>query len=119
MKSTRRTVVALVLALLAALVVALPASPPAMAAAPLTNLAHLDWLGDRVAPPTQAGHTTYRIDSEPQIGVLWTYADRQPDGSYKRIGGGGLKPDGVNWGQGAFNSDDVSRAAVVYRGTGS
>jgi hypothetical protein len=114
MKSTRRTVVALVLALLAALVVALPASPPAMAAAPLTNLAHLDWLGDQVAPPAQAGHTTYRIDSEPQIGVLWTYADRQPDGSYKRIGGGGLKPDGVNWKQGAFNSDDVSRAAVVY-----
>ena len=44
MKSIRRTVVALVLALLAALVVALPASQPAMAAAPLTNLAHLDWL---------------------------------------------------------------------------
>jgi hypothetical protein len=114
MKSTRRTVVALVLALLAALVLALPASPPALAAAPLTNLAHLDWLGVQVAPPAQAGHTTYRIDSEPQIGVLWTYADRQPDGSYKRIGGGGLKPDGVNWKQGAFNSDDVSRAAVVY-----
>ena len=114
MKSARRTVVALVLALLAALVVALPASPAAVAAAPLTNLAHLDWLGDQVAPPVQAGHTTYRIDSEPQIGVLWTYADRQPDGSYKRIGGGGLKPDGVNWKQGAFNSDDVSRAAVVY-----
>jgi hypothetical protein len=114
MKSTRRTVVALVLALLAALVVALPASPAAVAATPLTNLAHLDWLGAQVAPPAQAGHTTYRIDSEPQIGVLWTYADRQPDGSYKRIGGGGLKPDGVNWKQGAFNSDDVSRAAVVY-----
>jgi hypothetical protein len=112
MKSIRRTVVAVVLALLAALVVAVPAQP-AMAAAPLTNLAHLDWLGAQVTPPAQAGHTTYRIDSEP-LGVLWTYADRQPDGSYKRIGGGGLKPDGVNWKQGAFNSDDVSRAAVVY-----
>jgi hypothetical protein len=82
MKSTRRTVVAVVLALLAALVVALPAGQPAMAAAPLTNLAHLDWLGDRVAPPAQAGHTTYRIDSEPQIDVLWTYADLRADGLY-------------------------------------
>ena len=114
MKSTRRTVVALVLALLAALVVALPASQPAMAAAPLTNLAHLDWLGDQVTPPAQAGHTTYRIDSEPELGVLWTYADRRADGLYHRVGGGGLKPDGVNWKQGAFNADDVSRAAVVY-----
>jgi hypothetical protein len=114
MKSTRRTVVALVLALLAALVVALPASQPAMAATPLTNLAHLDWLGDQVTPPAQAGHTTYRIDSEPQLGVLWTYADLRSDGLYHRVGGGGLKPDGVNWKQGAFNADDVSRAAVVY-----
>ena len=31
------------------------------ATAPLTNLAHLDWLGARVAPPGQAGHTTYRL----------------------------------------------------------
>jgi hypothetical protein len=113
MKSIRRTVVAVVLALLAALVVALPAQP-AMAAAPLTNLAHLDWLGDQVAPPAQAGHTTYRIDSEPRLGVLWTYADLRADGLYHRVGGGGLKPDGVNWRQGAFNADDVSRAAVVY-----
>jgi hypothetical protein len=112
MKSTRRTVVAVVLALLAALVVALPAQP-ATAAVPLTNLAHLDWLGDQVAPPAQAGHTTYRIDSEPQIGVLWTYADLRSDGLYHRVGGGGLRDDGT-WGQGAFNADDVSRAAVVY-----
>ena len=114
MKSVRRTVVALVLALLAALVVAVPAAAPALAAAPLTNLAHLDWLGDRVTPPAQPGHTTYRIDSEPQLGVLWTYADLRSDGLYHRVGGGGLKPDGVNWNQGAFNADDVSRAAVVY-----
>lgn len=114
MKSIRRTIIALVLALVAALVVALPTSQPAMAAAPLTNLAHLDWLGDQVTPPAQAGHTTYRIDSEPELGVLWTYADLRSDGLYHRVGGGGLKPDGVNWKQGAFNADDVSRAAVVY-----
>jgi hypothetical protein len=65
MKSTRRTVAAVVLALLAALVVAVPAGSAAAATAPLTNLAHLDWLGDQVSPPAQAGHTTYRFDSVP------------------------------------------------------
>ena len=47
--------------------VAADAAPPA-----LTNLAHLDWLGDTVAPPEQAGHTTYRLAEEPEVGVLWT-----------------------------------------------
>src|SRR5665648_149021 len=42
---------------------------------PLTNLAHLDFLGDTVAPSEQAGHTTYRLAEEPEVGVLWTYAD--------------------------------------------
>ncbi len=41
----------------------------------LTNLSHLDFLGDRVSPPVQDGHTTYRLADEPQIGVLWTYAE--------------------------------------------
>ena len=41
-----------------------------------------------MAPPKQAGHTTYRLAQEPEIGTLWTYADRQPDGSFKRVGGG-------------------------------
>ena len=80
----------------------------------LTNLAHLDWLGAEVAPPNQPGHTTYRLDVEPTIGVLWTYADRQPDGTYKRIGGGTYDPVTDTYGQGAFNADDISRAAVVY-----
>ena len=30
---------------------------------------------------TQAGHTTYRLGPEPSVGVLWTYADRQADGT--------------------------------------
>ena len=86
--------------------------------APLTNLAHLDWLGDKVTPPAQEGHTTYLLGDEPgeepEIGVLWTYADRQADGSYLRIGGGKYDPATDTWGQGAFNADDISRAAVVY-----
>lgn len=81
---------------------------------PLTNLDHIDWLGAEVSPPTQAGHTTYRLAEEPAVGVLWTYADRQDDGSYKRIGGGDYDLATDTWGQGAFNADDISRAAVVY-----
>jgi hypothetical protein len=77
------------------------------------NLAHLDFLGDRVAPPPQAGHTTWRLDQEPSVGVLWTYAERNADGSYRRIGGG-LDPDTGTYSQGAFNTDDIARAAVVY-----
>ena len=36
----------------------------------------------------QAGHTTWRLEQEPAVGMLWTYADRNADGSYRRIGGG-------------------------------
>lgn len=81
----------------------------------LTNLAHLNFLGDRVTPPTQAGHTTYRATAEPAIGVLWTYAEPDGDtGAYRRLGGGTYDPSTNTYGQGAFNADDVSRAAVVY-----
>ena len=94
-----------------------PASRPRSVprpAARLTNLAHLDFLGDTVTPPTQAGHTTYRLAQEPEIGTLWTYADRQHDGSFKRVGGGAYDAATDTYGQGAFNADDVARAAVVY-----
>jgi hypothetical protein len=91
------------------------APPLAGAQAPASpNLAHLDFLGDRVAPPSQAGHTTWRLAEEPSIGVLWTYADRNADGSYRRIGGGAYDAAHNTYAQGAFNADDLSRAAVVY-----
>ena len=55
--------------------------------------------------------------------MLWTYAEPMPDGSYRRVGGGAYDPVTDTYGQGAFNADDVSRAAVVYlrhwRATGS
>jgi YD repeat-containing protein len=112
---------------LVATLVATPlALQPASAAEPrhrLTNLAHLDFLGARVAPPTQAGHTTYRLARHPRVGVLWTYADHQSDGSYQRVGGGTYDPATNTYGQGAYNADDMARAAVVYlrdwRQTGS
>ena len=80
----------------------------------LTNLDHLDFLGDRVAPPRQAGHTTYRLAQRPEVGVLWTYADKRADGSYERIGGGEYDAATDTYKQGAFNADDLARAAVVY-----
>jgi hypothetical protein len=80
----------------------------------LTNLAHLDFLGDRVDPPDRARHTTYRMAARPRIGVLWTYSEPQDDGSYNRIGGGAYDPQTNTYEQGAYNADDMTRAAVVY-----
>jgi hypothetical protein len=103
-------------ALVAGLVVTSPAvaAPHLAKPKPLTNLAHLDWLGEKVTPPAQAGHTTYRLATQPSIGVLWTYANRGDDGTYERKGGGDYDAATDTWSQGAFNADDVSRAAVVY-----
>ncbi len=81
---------------------------------PLTNLDHLDFLGDTVLPPEQEGHTTYLLDADNPIGVLWTYAEPGPGGVYRRLGGGVYDPETDTYGQGAYNADDISRAAVVY-----
>jgi hypothetical protein len=110
----RPSIAVLTVLALTVAVLALPATPAAAGEARLTNLAHLDFLGDRVTPPAQAGHDTYRLAEEPSIGVLWTYAERQPDGTYKRVGGGAHDPGTNTWGQGAFNADDMTRASVVY-----
>src|SRR3954451_23024916 len=79
MTPTRRTV--LVGAAATALSTVAPLSAGAAAAGSrerLSNLAHLDFLRTSVAPPPTPGHATY--GSGP-VGVLWTYADRQADGS--------------------------------------
>jgi hypothetical protein len=116
----RRTIIALTLAfalLLAGVgLTSTVGSAPASAATttPLTNLAHLDWLGATVTPRDQADHTTYRLTEEPSLSVLWTYADLQSDGTYRRVGGGVYHAGTNTYGQGAFNADDLSRAAVVY-----
>jgi hypothetical protein len=116
----RRTIS--VLATLAAACAALStavSTPSAAAAArapqsTLTNLAHLDFLTTSVAPPVQAGHDTYRLGSEPGVGVLWVYANHQPDGSYQRTGGGNYDAAHNTYGQGSYDADDIARAAVVY-----
>lgn len=69
----------------------------------LTNLAHLDWLGDTVDPPDQAGHTTYLLAAEPELGVLWTYAEPR-NGVLTRVGGGTYDPLTNTYTQGAFNA---------------
>ena len=94
-----------------------PAARPAPAEAAtttLTNLAHLDFLLDDVSPKAVTGHTTYRLAEEPELLVPWTYADRKDDGSYSRVGGGTLDEKTGDYTQGAFNTDDIARAAVVY-----
>lgn len=87
----------------------------AQGARQLTNLAHLDWLGAQVRPPAQAGHTTYRLAEQPSIDVLWTYAEpTTPGGAFRHVGGGRYDAATNTYSQGAFNADDMSRAAVVY-----
>jgi len=81
---------------------------------PLANTAHLDFLLDTATPPEQPGHTTYRLAEEPELVLPWTYADARPGGTFERVGGGSFDPATGDWGQGAYNADDVSRAAVVY-----
>ena len=90
-----------------------PAASQAAPVEPLTNLDHLDFLGDTAAPRELPRHTTYRLAQEPDVGMLWTYADRRETG-FERIGGGTLDPETGHWSQGAYNADDVARAAVVY-----
>ena len=87
------------------------------AAAPeqLANLEHLNFLTQTFTPPEADGHTTYRIDEEPELLGLWTYAEPFGDGrDYRRVGGGDYDADANTWSQGAFNTDDLTRAAVVY-----
>jgi len=101
-----------------------PAAPvSAGGARPLTNLSHLDFLRTRVRPPAQPGHTTIDLDTEPSVGVLWVYAEADGAGGFRRVGGGTFDPATGRYGQGAYDTDDVARAAVVYlrhwRSTGS
>lgn len=85
--------------------------PPAA----LTNLDHLDFLLDQATPPADVpGHTTYRLAEEPELTLPWTYADARGGGTFERVGGGPLDPATGYWEQGAYNADDITRAAVVY-----
>lgn len=90
------------------------AAPQADPVGTLANTSHLDFLLDQASPAGEPGHTTYRLAEEPALTFPWTYADARPGGAFERIGGGSLDPATGHWSQGAYNADDVSRAAVVY-----
>ena len=99
----------LAIASAAALVsVGLVAAPAQARPAPLTTLAHLDFLLDDVQLPAASGHTTY---GDGAVELPWTYADHHDDGSYTRVGGGTYDAATDTYGQGAFNSDDVAERA--------
>lgn len=93
-------------------------APASASATPpkLTNLAHLNFLLDTVQLlPNIPGHTTYRQSTEATARAPWVYANRQSDGTFQRVGGGPITNAVKGWyAQGAFDADDISRAAVVY-----
>ena len=93
---------------------AIPSRQTAASTAPLTNLAHLDFLLVEVPLVAVEGHTTWQIAERPLALAPWTYADGHPDGSYTPVGGGTKDSATGYWSQGAFNADDISRTAVVY-----
>ena len=88
-----------------------PAGPPLT---PLTNLAHLRWLLDDVRLVPTATHTTIDIATQPSGLAPWTYANANPGGGWTRVGGGSLDATTGYWSQGAYNADDIARAAVVF-----
>jgi len=93
---------------------AISTSPATAVTSPLVNLAHLDSLIARVSVPDTAAHSTYRLRQEPRVGVLWVYAESQPNGSFVNVGGGDYDATANTYGQGAYDADDIARAAVVY-----
>ncbi|MFJ4176196.1 hypothetical protein [Microbacterium sp. NPDC089696] len=95
---------------------ALPFSLPAEAARGrrLTNLAHLRFLLAEVPVAASATHTTYGIDVRPVVRAPWTYADTDGAGGYRPVGGGTRDAATGHWTQGAYNADDIARAAVVF-----
>ena len=82
--------------------------------APLANMDHLNFLLDDVPLLPVEGHTTYQIATQPTAQAPWVYADNKGGGVYSRVGGGDLDPATGHYGQGAFDSDDIARTAVVY-----
>ena len=109
-----RRLVAIIAALAVTGGLSLASVPASAAPAPLANLAHLDFLLDTASPGVVDGHTTYKIADEPALTMPWTYADARDGGTFARVGGGPLDPATGHWGQGAYNADDITRAAVVY-----
>ncbi|WP_447948699.1 hypothetical protein [Microbacterium maritypicum] len=80
----------------------------------LTNLAHLRFLLADVPVVASATHTTFGIETKPAVRAPWTYADTDGSGGYRPVGGGTRDALTGYWSQGAYNADDIARAAVVF-----
>lgn len=80
----------------------------------LTNLAHLRFLLAEVPVTASATHTTFGIEAKPTVRAPWTYADTDGAGGYRPVGGGTLDAATGYWSQGAYNADDIARAAIVF-----
>ncbi|HKO25035.1 MAG TPA: hypothetical protein VJY65_09920, partial [Chloroflexota bacterium] len=86
----------------------------AAAPAPPINLAHLDFLHATV-PYTAATSEHSTTDPGTPIDTWWVYANyNSASGTNTRTGGGTYNPSTNTYGQGAFDTDDVARAAVVF-----
>lgn len=79
----------------------------------MTNLAHLRFLLADVPVTASAEHTTFGIDTRPTVRAPWTYADADGAGGFRRVGGGNRDAVTGYWSQGAYNADDIARAAIV------
>lgn len=78
------------------------------------NLAHLDFLHS-MTPYTASipGHVT--TDPGTPLDTWWVYANyNKANGTYTRTGGGDYHPITNTYGQGAYDTDDIARTAVVY-----
>ncbi|KJQ52831.1 hypothetical protein [Microbacterium sp. SA39] len=88
----------------------------------LTNLAHLRFLLADVPVVASTTHTTYGIGARPLVRAPWTYADTDGAGGFRPVGGGTRDAVTGYWTQGAYNADDIARAAIVllreWRATG-
>lgn len=98
-----------------------PAPPPlgsrpigAGGGARLTNLAHLRFLLAEVPVVASTTHTTFGIDASPRVLAPWTYADTDGAGGFRPVGGGTRDAVTGYWTQGAYNADDIARAAIVF-----
>ncbi|WP_447653375.1 hypothetical protein [Microbacterium sufflavum] len=80
----------------------------------LTNLAHLRFLLADVPVVASDPHTTEGIAERPVVRAPWTYADTDGVGGYRPVGGGTRDAATGYWSQGAYNADDIARAAVVF-----
>ncbi|WP_435748334.1 hypothetical protein [Microbacterium sp. PMB16] len=80
----------------------------------LTNLSHLRFLLAEVPVAATPTHTTFGIETRPTVRAPWTYADTDGAGGYRPVGGGTRDAVTGYWTQGAYNADDIARAAVVF-----